>query len=184
MKLLLRILDRLEEILIVLLMSSATLVVFAAVVHRFTAQIDWIWDYTSALDLTWAQELCIIQFIWMAKFGAAYGVRTGIHIGVDLLVNHASPPWRRRLVALGLLLGALFTSIIAFLGARWVIFMHETGQVSSDLEWPRWIIYLCIPLGSGLMCFRFLQVLVRFLRTGTLPTHGGAVKVEATGDHA
>jgi hypothetical protein len=34
------------------------------------------------------------------------------------------------------------------------------------------------------MCFRFLQVLVRFLRTGTLPTHGGAVKVEATGDHA
>jgi len=24
------------------------------------------------------------MFIWMAKFGAAYGVRTGIHVGVDV----------------------------------------------------------------------------------------------------
>lgn len=184
MKFLLRILDRLEEILIVTLMTSATLVVFLAVAHRFSAKIDWVWDFTGALDLTWAQEFCIIQFIWMAKFGAAYGVRTGIHIGVDLLVNQASPPWRRRLVALGLALGALFTSIIAFLGARWVIFMHETGQVSADLEWPRWIIYLCIPLGSGLMCFRFLQVLTRFLRTGELPLHGGQVNIDATGERA
>jgi C4-dicarboxylate transporter DctQ subunit len=160
-------------------MASATTVVFLSVLHRFSAQVDWIWDITGALDLTWAQELCIIQFIWMAKFGAAYGVRTGIHIGVDLLVNQASPPWRRRLVGLGLALGALFTSIIAFLGGRWVIFMHETGQVSSDLEWPRWIIYLCIPVGSGLMCFRFLQVLARFLRTGTLPAHGTPLTPEA-----
>jgi C4-dicarboxylate transporter, DctQ subunit len=184
MKFLLRILDRLEELLIVALMASATLVVFVAVVHRFSAQVDWIWDHTGALDLTWAQEFCIIQFIWMAKFGAAYGVRTGIHIGVDLLVNQASPPWRRRLVALGLALGALFTSIIAFLGARWVLFMHETGQVSSDLEWPRWIIYLCIPLGSGLMSFRFLQVLTRFIRTGDLPTHGAPAALDADGERA
>ena len=111
----------------------------------------------------------------MAKFGAAYGVRTGIHIGVDLLVTNARPPWRRRLVMLGLLLGALFTSIIAFLGARWVLFMYQTGQVSPDLEWPRWAIYLCIPFGSGLMCYRFLQVLCRFARTGELPSHGAAM---------
>ena len=33
-----------------------------------------------------------------------------------------------------------------------------TDQVSPDLEIPSWIVYLCIPLGSYLMCFRFLQV--------------------------
>jgi len=27
----------------------------------------------------------------MAKFGAAYGVRTGIHVGVDVLVRLLSP---------------------------------------------------------------------------------------------
>lgn len=166
-----RVLDRLEEILIASLMATATLIIFASVVHRFASQSDLLWTYVGDIDLTWAQELCIILFIWMAKFGAAYGVRTGIHIGVDLLVNHANARWRRRLIVLALSLGALFTSTIAVLGARWVLFMHETGQVSPDLEWPRWVIYLCIPFGSGLMCYRFLQVLVRFLRDGTLPVH-------------
>ena len=168
-----RVLDHLEEWLIATFMAAATLIIFVAVVHRMSAQVPWLWDYTGRLDLTWAQELCILLFIWMAKFGAAYGVRTGIHIGVDLLVTNASPPWRRRLVMLGLLLGALFTSIIAFLGARWVLFMYDTGQVSPDLEWPRWMIYLCIPFGSGLMCYRFLQVCWHFARTNELPTHGG-----------
>jgi C4-dicarboxylate transporter DctQ subunit len=31
------------------------------------------------------------------------------------------------------------------------------------------MIYLCIPLGSYLMCFRFLQVMWRYLKTGTVP---------------
>ena len=36
--------------------------------------------------------------------------------------------------------------------------MFKTGQQSNDLEAPMWFVYLAIPLGSGLMCFRFLQV--------------------------
>ncbi len=34
-----------------------------------------------------------------------------------------------------------------------------------------WIVYLAIPLGSYLMCFRFLQVAWSFFRTGELPHH-------------
>jgi C4-dicarboxylate transporter DctQ subunit len=166
-----RVLDRLEEWLIASFMAAATLIIFVAVLHRYSARLPAVWDYTSHIDLAWAQELCIFLFIWMAKFGAAYGVRTGIHIGVDVLVNNAPPPWRRRLIVTGLMLGALFTAVIAVLGARWCLFMHESGQVTNDLEWPRWVAYLCIPLGSGLMCYRFVQATVRFLRTGELATH-------------
>ena len=45
------------------------------------------------------------------------------------------------------------------------------GPNTPDLEWPTWIVYSAIPLGSSLMCFRFLQVLVNFWRTGDLPKH-------------
>jgi C4-dicarboxylate transporter DctQ subunit len=173
-----RILDRLEETLVASFMAAATLVIFVAVVHRYTAQIPAIWNYTSRIDLSWAQELCIFLFIWMAKFGAAYGVRTGIHIGVDVLVNSVGPRWRQLLIVLGLLLGALFTFVIAVLGARWCLFMYETGQVSNDLEWPRWIVYLCIPLGSGLMCYRFLQAIAGYLRTGKLASHAATHAIE------
>lgn len=166
-----RLLDHIEEWIIATFIAVATLVIFAAVAHRASARIDWLWDITSQYDFTWATELCIFLFIWMAKFGAAYGVRTGIHIGVDVLVANASPRWRFVLVVLALSLGAVFTAVIAVLGARWVMFMHETGQVTADLEWPRWMVYLCIPLGSGLMCYRFLQAITRFVRTGELASH-------------
>ena len=166
-----RVLDHIEEWLIAGFMAAATLIIFAAVVHRQSASVPWLWQYAAALNFSWAQELCIYLFIWMAKFGAAYGVRTGIHIGVDVLVNAAGPTWRRVLVTIALSLGAFFTGVIAFMGVRWVWFVYGTGQTSPDLEWPMWVIYLCIPLGSSLMCYRFLQVLTRFLRSGKLPVH-------------
>ncbi|MDO8933453.1 MAG: TRAP transporter small permease, partial [Rhodocyclaceae bacterium] len=45
------------------------------------------------------------------------------------------------------------------------------GPTTPDLEWPTWMVYSAIPLGSYLMCFRFLQVLVSFTKTGELPHH-------------
>lgn len=156
-----RMLDHFEEFLIASFMAAATLVTFAAVVLR----------YTTGYGLSWAQELTIYLFIWMAKFGAAYGVRTGIHIGVDFLVNWVRPAIRRKMIITALSLGMFFTCAIAFFGARWVIFIYGTGQESPDLEMPMWIVYLAIPLGSGLMCYRFLQTLLSFMKTGQLPAH-------------
>jgi C4-dicarboxylate transporter, DctQ subunit len=129
------------------------------------------------IRLTWAQELCIFLFVWMAKFGAAYGVRTGIHVGVDILVNRLSPEWRRRMVLFGLFCGAGFTAFVGWLGARLVAHLFHSGQVSAVLEAPMWIVYLCLPLGSFLMCFRFLQVAAHFAKTGDLPHHDPASEV-------
>jgi C4-dicarboxylate transporter DctQ subunit len=39
------------------------------------------------------------------------------------------------------------------------------------MEMPRWIVFLCVPLGSYLMCFRFLQVAWSFFWTNELPHH-------------
>lgn len=157
-----RILDRLEEWLILSFMATATLVTFVSVVMR----------YLMGTGFTWATELTIYLFIWMAKFGAAYGVRTGIHVGVDYVVNKVEGAKRRFLVITGMVLGMTFTGIIAFFGARWVIFIHGTGQISPDLEWPMWIIYLAIPFGSGLMSYRFFQSLMKFLKHGQTTSAG------------
>jgi C4-dicarboxylate transporter DctQ subunit len=165
----LRVLDRLEEWLIAVLMAAATLIIFAAVVHRYASGFPIIQDFTLQINMAWAQELCIFMFIWMAKFGAAYGVRTGIHVGVDIVVNAVSEQWRRGLIIFSMLSGALFTAIVGIFGATFCFKLSQTEQVSADLEWPMWIIYLCIPLGSFLMCFRFLQVLYVYVKTGHLP---------------
>jgi len=187
----LRILDRLEESLIAFLMAAATVIIFVAVVHRFgigaaadlsawarSHQMDWLFALSrsvfkvfQATNLTWAQELCIYMFVWMAKFGAAYGVRTGIHVGVDVLVNRLSPGKRRVCVIFSLLAGALFTAIVGTLGATFVWEMAHTDQTSADLELPMWLVYLAVPAGSYLMCFRFLQVAWNFAHGAELPHH-------------
>ena len=169
-------LDHLEEWFIAFLMAAATLIIFVAVVHRYASglPIPVIQDFLLRLNTSWAQELTIYLFVWMAKFGAAYGVRTGIHVGVDVLINRLHTPLKKKFILFGLLAGASFTGIIAALGADFVYELSGTSSTSEVLELPIWIVYLAIPLGSSLMCFRFLQVSWNFARGGELPLHDHA----------
>jgi C4-dicarboxylate transporter DctQ subunit len=187
-----KILDHLEEWIIAFLIAAATLVIFVAVVHRYASglRIPVVQDWLLGLNLSWAQELCIYMFIWMAKFGAAFGVRRGIHVGVDVLVNRLPEDWRRICVLLAISGGALFTGLIGSLGAGFVwengahyAIFHlvglptgdlPEGPTTPDMELPTWIAYSAVPLGSYLMCFRFLQVGWTFLRDGVLPHHDHA----------
>jgi C4-dicarboxylate transporter DctQ subunit len=182
-------LDHLEEAIITFLIGAATLVIFVAVVHRYLSglPIPGLQDWLLTINLSWTQELCIYMFVWMAKFGAAYGVRTGIHVGVDVLSNRLPESWRVKCVMLAIAGGTLFTGLIGTLGARfvWENGMHYAlftllgmnvgdvfqGPTTPDLEWPTWIVYCAVPLGSYLMCFRFMEVGWWFLRTGELPHH-------------
>ncbi len=186
-----RALDRLEEILIATLIAAATTLIFVAVVQRYTLGLtaDLLkyarghemeglaafarsaYGTLKSLNLVWAQELTIILFVWMAKFGAAYGVRTGIHVGIDVLINRMEPGKRKIFILFGLLAGAFFTGVIATMGANFVYHMYHGSAMSPDLEVPMWLVYLAIPLGSALMCFRFLQVAWSFHLTGELPHH-------------
>ncbi len=167
----LRILDRLEEVLIASLMAAATLIIFAAVIQRYGSGIPLLYPYFYRVNMSWAQELCVYMFVWMAKFGAAYGVRTGIHVGVDVLVNILRPALRNKVILFSLFCGALFTFVVGTMGAKFIIELFPTDQVSPDMEMPRWLVFACVPLGSYLMCFRFLQVAWHFWRTGELPHH-------------
>lgn len=192
----LRLLDRFEEVLIATLIAVATLLIFLSVTHRFaigfaadlvayarSAEMEALASFArstfktiNGLKMTWAQEACIYLFVWMAKFGAAYGVRTGIHVGVDILSERLEGTARRTITTIAMSGGVLFTAILTWIGTDFVWHVRAGGQISPDLEMPMWIIYLAVPLGSALMCFRFVQALVRFLKTGEVAHHDhGAV---------
>lgn len=184
----LRLLDRFEEVMIATLIALATALIFLSVTHRFTigfaadlvgyarahemeglnAFARSMFKAVNGLKMTWAQEACIYLFIWMAKFGAAYGVRTGIHVGVDILAERLEGTARRTITTIAMSGGVIFTAILTLIGSDFVWHVRAGGQISPDLEMPMWIIYLAVPLGSALMCFRFVQALVHYLRTGEM----------------
>ena len=123
-----RILNRLEEWIIVTLIAAATIITFVAVVHRYGASnsvglarwagahhlpllknaANWVYTILASIHLSWANELATYMFVWMAKFGAALGVRTGIHVGVDVFVKKLSPATRRPVIVFQLTKGGNF----------------------------------------------------------------------------
>ncbi|MDO5604886.1 MAG: TRAP transporter small permease [Paracoccus sp. (in: a-proteobacteria)] len=198
-----RALDRFEETLIVLLMAVATILIFVAVTQRYALDVTaslvrssrgwdmpWLNDAARSayatlrkLNLLWAQEACIYLFVWMAKFGAAYGVRIGIHVGVDILSERLEGTARKVITTIAMSGGILFTGIVTWIGFDFVWHVFKNGQVSPDLEIKMWIVYLAVPLGSALMCFRFIQALWKFLATGEI-VHHNLDSVEGIEDEA
>jgi len=188
---LLRILDRFEEVVVSILMAMAVILIFVAVCHRYSIGaaadiIGWArandypalggyarstFRFLASINLTWAQEGCIYLFVWMAKFGAAYGVRLGIHVGVDIVAERLPANRQRQMTIVAFLACILFTAIVGIIGGQFVYHIAHTGQVSADLEMPMWLVYLAVPLGSSLMCFRFVQALHGYITKGELPHH-------------
>ncbi|MDE3123771.1 MAG: TRAP transporter small permease [Paracoccaceae bacterium] len=199
----LRLLDRCEEVMIATLIALATVLIFLSVSHRFaigfaadlvgyarTHEMERLATFARSmfrtvneLKMTWAQEACIYLFVWMAKFGAAYGVRTGIHVGVDILAERLQGAARRTITTVAMSGGVIFTAILTWIGSDFVWHVRSGGQTSPDLEMPMWIVYLAVPLGSALMCFRFVQALAHYLRTGEVAHHDHA-SVEGLEDEA
>ena len=69
--------DSIEETLIAVILGLMTALTFANVVAR----------YAFASNILWALEMTVFLFAWLVLLGAAYAVKKGTHLGVDLVVN-------------------------------------------------------------------------------------------------
>lgn len=162
--------DSIEETGIALCLGLMTLITFGNVVAR----------YVFDDNILWALELTVFLFAWLVLMGMSYGVKKHVHIGVDIVINSVSPPTRRVLamIAVG---ASLAFSILLLIGAwnYWYPFATERAWLETDdipmpefmqflADWmnegeryekmPRWIPYLALPLGVGLLTYRFLQL--------------------------
>ena len=165
-----RFVDEIEETSIALCLGLMTLITFANVIAR----------YVFNSNILWALEMTVFLFAWLVLMGASYGVKKHIHIGVDVVINMASPP-TRKIMALVAVASCLVFSILLLVGSwnYWYPFVTERAwletedipfpQFLSFLEgWlnegekyekvPRYIPYLALPIGMALFTFRFLQL--------------------------
>ena len=132
-----KILDRLEEWIISLMLLAMTGLTFLQVVMR----------YVFNSGFTWALELTTVFFAIMIFVGVSYGVRVGSHIGVDALVKLLSPAKRK-----------FFGVLAVVLSLVYVLKMKDVGIELEDMSIERWQILAVMPLGMALTGFRFLQI--------------------------
>lgn len=79
--------DRIEESIIAIILGTMTILTFANVVAR----------YVFNSNIFYALELTVFLFAWLVLLGASYAVKKTLHLGVDALVDLASPSVKRLL---------------------------------------------------------------------------------------
>ena len=154
-------LSKAEEFLLGVLLTTASLVLFANVVARYVFN----WGFT------WAEELVRYEIIWMVFLGGSIAARQGLHIGVDLLVRFAPVPLRKPINILINLISLTFCLLILYYGASLISQTKMFGQVSPALQVPMWMVQLAIPLGAGLMALRFAQQIWHIIAGDKMESH-------------
>ena len=144
-----KILDRLEEWIISLMLLAMTGLTFLQVVMR----------YVFNSGMTWALELTTVFFAVMIFVGVSYGVRVGSHIGVDALVKLMSPGKRKAVSILAVVLSLVYVGFILTGSMQYVLKMKDVGIELEDMPIERWQVLAVMPLGMALTGYRFLQIL-------------------------
>lgn len=193
-----KLMHRLEENFLILIIVSIMTVSFAQVIARYGFNTGW----SAALEFN------TIMFSWLILFGMSYGIKTNLHLGVDIVLK-ALP---KRLEKILSLFGAV--CVIAYglilLDSIWVEMlginvrggaieywakMYKIGIGAEELRYPiwaqeifgiqnrvhRWLVLLALPVGLALLVLRGTQAFVDILtgkRSALISAHEAEELVE------
>lgn len=143
-----RAIDLFEKYSITLAFAVATLLLFSNVVLR----------YVFNTGMTWVLETVQYLFAWVVLIGAAHGVKMGIHLGIDLLIEKLPVTLRKASILLSVGICLIFVGIVDYQSFFYIIRIHEWGDLTQDLQIPQWIPYLSIPIGLSLMFYHFMFI--------------------------
>ena len=146
---------------------SVTVMTIAMGVATVAAFVNVVLRYMFNASLTWAAELTSSLFIWSALFGAAYGFKIGMHLGVTALIQKLPPKIAKWILSGTLVIILAYLICLIFWGYDFVKFNYDMEMVSVDLEVPYWIIYLCVPITMAISAY---QVLLKLIKTVKVPS--------------
>jgi C4-dicarboxylate transporter DctQ subunit len=149
-------LEKFSTTVMVITMTCATLVAFVNVVLR----------YCFNYSMSWAGEATSYLFIWSALFGAAYGFKIGMHLGVTVIIQKLKPQVAKWVLSFSLVIILGYLICLIFWGYDFVMFNKMMEMNSVDLEIPYWIIYLCVPITMAIASY---QVLLKLIKTLMVP---------------
>jgi TRAP-type C4-dicarboxylate transport system permease small subunit len=105
--------------------------------------------------LSWADELVRLLVLWLAVLGAVAASRDRRHIAIEVVVRSISASWRRVVVGAVSLFASSISGIFAWQSWRFVQDTMTFGDVVLG-SWPAWVAQLILPVGFGLIAYRYL----------------------------
>jgi TRAP-type C4-dicarboxylate transport system permease small subunit len=138
--------------IVVALMASMAVLVFANVVSR----------YLLNYSIVWVEEVTRYTMIWVGFLGSGLVLRYGAHIAVDTFQDLLPPAAARALRAIIVVLLAATFVAMTWLGVRYAAFAWD--QETPVLNWRTGAVYLAIPIGSALMLVHLALIARSYVR--------------------
>ncbi|HUN45962.1 MAG TPA: TRAP transporter small permease [Stellaceae bacterium] len=146
--------DRIEETLVGLLGLIALAIGLWQVVGRY---------FDPERAISYAEEVIVYLVIWAIMIVSSQLVRRDGHVRPDLVLRLLPPRILRWVEIFNCLAAIAFCAALVWYGWQIVdtaLLIDEHS--STDLQFPMWIYYLALPVGSALMVVRYAIRLVRF----------------------
>ncbi len=146
---------RIFEILLIVLVAGLTLMVLWGVFTR----------YCLGKQAAFTDELARVLLVWISMIGAALAFGQKAHLGVDYVASKLHPEARKTLSVIVQLV-ILAVALIVFVIGGWALSMGQMGQPLPTVPWlTRGMVYISIPIGGVLMILFTIENVVDIIRT-------------------
>lgn len=155
MKIVFKILDYIEETLIVILLAFMTIMNFVNVVSR----------YLLANSFSFTEELTVMAFVWASMLGIATGYKKYSHLGMSFVVDQFPPKGQAVFVLLSMVCSLATMCFMVYLGFEMVSNQIMLKSMTPALRLPSAMQGLAMPVGGLFIAVRSLQAgILEFLR--------------------
>jgi TRAP-type C4-dicarboxylate transport system permease small subunit len=115
--------------------------------------------YVFGRATSWTEELALACFTWSMLLAIAVGVRDGIHVRMDLLVDRLPAPLQKALETLVAGIIALTGLFIAWAGVAYTA--DSAGFMSAAIGYPMTYLYSSAPVCGALIAVFALERVLR-----------------------
>lgn len=138
------IIDRVEQILIVILLGIMILIAFLQIVLR----------NVFAIGFSWGDPLVRNLVLWVGFIGAAIAAREGKHINIYVLSQWMPSQWKSLIEVITQLFSFFICGLLSFAALKFIKNEAQMGSVTF-LGIPAWVPQIILPITFGVMAFRF-----------------------------
>ena len=156
-----RIINRVEDGLLVFILSSMILLsVFQVLARNFFSE-----------GVVWIDPMLRMLVLWVGLAGAVVATRTDNHIRIDVLIKYMPERFRAYVHRLVYLFTSSICLLITWHAYRFVYSEYEYGSVAFA-SIPTWVTALILPVGFFFIAVRYLLL---FINPGLSTSSGGKI---------
>ncbi|MCL1809414.1 MAG: TRAP transporter small permease [Clostridiales bacterium] len=143
--------EHFEETVLVLLLVAISCVMMLQIIMRKVVN----------SSLPWPEEFCRYCYVWTTFFTLAFAMRQGNMLRVSVVVDLFPKIARKIVYILGNLACLAFFTVFFFNSIDVVQSIKASGQSSTAMGLPMYLVYLSTVIGFGLGAVRTVQVIYK-----------------------